>query len=231
MDDNALRQYYEEEGLVLTDDDYFTGFYQTISTHATRLHQLKKWLRKIKRTETFCEIGCNIGYFTHYVAKRGVRAIGVDLSLNKINVAQYIAKRKNLNCEYHRMDATDLKFPDKSFDYVLSSQVLEHLRDDRKAIEELFRITRSKVIITVPKKGWYWNIFNRMFHTHTFEALGHGHFREYTTESLKQKLDHDKFTIEQIKYCGFVTPVHDMILKRFSFMQAIICVLLRRIKI
>ncbi len=57
MNDDDLRQYYEKEGLNLTDDDYYTGFYQNISTHATRIHQIKKWLRQIKTTETFCEIG------------------------------------------------------------------------------------------------------------------------------------------------------------------------------
>jgi len=228
MNDDDLRQYYEKEGLNLTDDDYYTGFYQNISTHATRIHQIKKWLRQIKTTETFCEIGCNIGYFTHFVAKMGAFSTGIDIATSKIRIARYIAEKQNLNCKFYRMDAGNLEFPDKSFDYVLCSQVLEHLRDDRKAIKELFRISKYRVIITVPKKGWYWNIFNRMFHVNTFNREGHGHFREYAIDDLKRKLNHDEFRIEKIEYTGFITPVHDLILKKFPFMQSIICILLEK---
>ena len=99
MSDEVLREYYEEEGSMYTDDDYFTGFYQTVSTHATRLHQLRKWLREIKPSETFCEVGCNIGYFTHFVAKRGIKSVGVDISTKKIRAAEYIAKKKKLGCK------------------------------------------------------------------------------------------------------------------------------------
>jgi len=40
------------------------------------------------------------------------------------------------------MDATDLQFPDQSFDLLLCSHTLEHISDDRRAMREMFRVLR-----------------------------------------------------------------------------------------
>jgi SAM-dependent methyltransferase len=41
-----------------------------------------------------------------------------------------------------RMDITDIRFPDESFDIVYCSHVLEHVPDDRKAIREFRRVMK-----------------------------------------------------------------------------------------
>ena len=40
------------------------------------------------------------------------------------------------------MDVTDLKFKDNTFDCVICYHVLEHVKDDRKAMSELFRVLK-----------------------------------------------------------------------------------------
>jgi hypothetical protein len=49
-------------------------------------------------------------------------------------------------------DLTDLPFPDASFDWILSSHVLEHVPDDGAAIAELARVLRpgGRAILMVP---------------------------------------------------------------------------------
>ena len=42
----------------------------------------------------------------------------------------------------HIMDVTDLKFKDNTFDCVICYHVLEHVKDDRKAMSELFRVLK-----------------------------------------------------------------------------------------
>jgi hypothetical protein len=41
------------------------------------------------------------------------------------------------------MDITDLKYPDNLFDFFLCAHVLEHVYEDRKAISEFYRVTKS----------------------------------------------------------------------------------------
>ncbi len=41
-----------------------------------------------------------------------------------------------------QMDITDIQYPDNSFDIVLCNHVLEHIRDDHKAMSELYRVMK-----------------------------------------------------------------------------------------
>ena len=49
-------------------------------------------------------------------------------------------------------DATDLPFEDASFDFAICVHVLEHIREDRKALSEFFRVLRpgGAAIFQVP---------------------------------------------------------------------------------
>ena len=55
------------------------------------------------------------------------------------------------NCDI-RLDITDMNFKDSLFDVIICSHVLEHIKDDRKAISELFRVLKPKgfAILQVP---------------------------------------------------------------------------------
>lgn len=56
------------------------------------------------------------------------------------------------DAEAEQQDLTDLPYPDRSFDLVLCSHVLEHIPDDRKAIAEIARVLRpgGHAIVMVP---------------------------------------------------------------------------------
>ena len=53
-----------------------------------------------------------------------------------------------------RLDATDIQFPDESFNVVYCSHVLEHVPEDRKAMSELYRVLKPGCwgILDVPIK-------------------------------------------------------------------------------
>ncbi len=55
------------------------------------------------------------------------------------------------NIQALQMDATDLRFPDKSFDVVSALEVLEHIPLAAKALSEFVRVSSRFVIISVPK--------------------------------------------------------------------------------
>ncbi|MDP8219676.1 MAG: methyltransferase domain-containing protein [Candidatus Theseobacter exili] len=51
-----------------------------------------------------------------------------------------------------KMDITNIEYPDKSFDVICCSHVLEHVQDDIKALRELFRVLKNNgwAVILVP---------------------------------------------------------------------------------
>lgn len=56
-----------------------------------------------------------------------------------------------------KLDLCNIALPDKSFDVVICSHVLEHVPDDRKAMSELLRVLRpgGLAVIMVPiEEGW-----------------------------------------------------------------------------
>jgi ubiquinone/menaquinone biosynthesis C-methylase UbiE len=48
-----------------------------------------------------------------------------------------------------------LPFDDNSFDVVLCTHALEHIKDHRRALSELLRVTKRRLIITVPRQREY----------------------------------------------------------------------------
>lgn len=73
-----------------------------------------------------------------------------------------------------------LDFADGSFDLLLATDVLEHLRDDRAALRELRRVAApdGTLLCTVPAYRWLWS-------GHDDE---HHHFRRYTLRELRAAL-------------------------------------------
>lgn len=58
------------------------------------------------------------------------------------------------NVSFRQMRVPPLRFADESFDYVISFQVIEHIRRDREMIREIHRVLRpaGRLVITTPNK-------------------------------------------------------------------------------
>jgi SAM-dependent methyltransferase len=50
----------------------------------------------------------------------------------------------------HHVDIRDLPFEDATYDFVFASHVLEHIREDMRAIREIRRVLRPKGIAVLP---------------------------------------------------------------------------------
>lgn len=86
--------------------------------------------------EKILEIGCGLGDLTYALRYNAKSVVGVDISSKVIAVAK---TRKDLlsieeNCaaqiEFLQMSAVNLNFPPATFDYVVSTSMVEHLHPD-----------------------------------------------------------------------------------------------------
>jgi SAM-dependent methyltransferase len=67
----------------------------------------------------------------------------------------------------------ELPFPDGRFDLILATDVIEHLEDDRRALNELRRVAApgARLIITVPAYNWIWSQHDESHHHHSRYTL------------------------------------------------------------
>lgn len=109
------------------------------------------------KAKTLLDAGCGTGWFTKRAAEREAVVTSVDLAPNLVEItAQKVPMSKTLVASI-----LDLPFEDNTFDYVVSSDVIEHTPDPYKAVLELIRVLKpgGKLAITVPNRSfWYFSV-------------------------------------------------------------------------
>jgi tRNA (mo5U34)-methyltransferase len=76
------------------------------------------------------DIGCNAGFYTVELARRGAQVVGIDVDPHFLTQAQWVAKRCGVadRVEFRRMQVYDLAAEEGKYDLVLFLGVMYHLR-------------------------------------------------------------------------------------------------------
>ena len=99
---------------------------------------------------TVLDVGTGTGRAAIALARRGALVTGVDASSEMLAVARRRAADRGVAVTFVRGDAHALEFPDRSFDVVVCLRVLMHTPDWRRALAELCRVARSRVVFDYP---------------------------------------------------------------------------------
>lgn len=107
-----------------------------------------------------CDVGCGTGHLVKQLAAapelKNCRFTGIDFALPETAAAG--------NVSFRECDILHMPFPDRAFDTVVCTHVLEHILDIRAALAELRRITRQRLILVVPREREFEYTFNPHFH-------------------------------------------------------------------
>lgn len=116
------------------------------------------------------ENGCGIGLYVEHLASYQGSITGLEYDYARLREAQ--GRLGQLpNVRLLCAAGEELPFPEQSFDLILSHEVLEHVRDDRKAVLEMLRVLRpgGRMVVFAPNRGY-------PFETHGFFWKGKYHF-------------------------------------------------------
>jgi ubiquinone/menaquinone biosynthesis C-methylase UbiE len=98
-------------------------------------------LSRPKSDEFMLDAGCGTGVFTLDILSFRTRVIGVDLSLPMLSRAAQ--KTRGYHFQAVLADISFLPFPKNVFDKVVSVTALEFIEDAKRAMQELFRVTKK----------------------------------------------------------------------------------------
>ncbi|MES2645832.1 MAG: TIGR04290 family methyltransferase [Bacteroidota bacterium] len=79
---------------------------------------------------TALDIGCNAGFYSFEMAKRGANVLGIDLDPHYLQQANWVAEKMGLShcVSFRQMQVYDLIKLDQKFDLIIFMGVLYHLR-------------------------------------------------------------------------------------------------------
>jgi ubiquinone/menaquinone biosynthesis C-methylase UbiE len=135
----TYRDFYEYEA-----GTYAIGPEDEASWRHRRDLVLRLWPRDAGATAL--DVGCGDGALSRELAARGQRVVGLDLSLKRA----VRARERVPEVAFGLASAYELPFPDRAFDTVVCTDLLEHLDEPERALRELVRVARGAVIVSVP---------------------------------------------------------------------------------
>ena len=134
--------------------------------------------------------GAGTGSFSLQLAENGFDVTSVDASSAAVEVL-----RRRVPGEVAQADVTTLPFADAAFDAAVLGEVLEHVEDDRGALEEVARVLRpgGVLAVSVPADPKRFAPSDRWA----------GHVRRYSRQELLSACEAGGFTVERCRAWGF----------------------------
>jgi SAM-dependent methyltransferase len=145
----------------------YSAFYQELESKfdqgATDLtsESLAGVLRET-RGETVLDVACGRGYLADLLAAEGHSVVGCDVAISRRRGKHPEVRWCNANLE-------ELPFCDAAFDTVVSTHTLEHVQHLGRALDELRRVAKLRVVIVVPRQRPYRATFNPHIHFFPYE--------------------------------------------------------------
>ncbi len=149
MESQDIKSFYETYGDRIVEKRLNSPYPLRRHAHRIGYESIAKF---VKSGETVLDAGCGEGVLAWYLAERGAKVTAMDISKpNLENAKLFLEKRGVLDrVTLVQGDAEHLPFPDASFDWVISSHVLEHLPDFDKGLSELRRVAKHRAIVALP---------------------------------------------------------------------------------
>ncbi len=133
------------------------------------------------------EIGCGTGHNLEMLGEFGtVDALEVDES------ARSLAEERLGKAVFSAPVPELAGIPERQYDVVAAFDVVEHIPDDKAAIDGIARLLKpgGKLVVTVPAHQWMWSAHDVVNH----------HQRRYSKAGLKRLIEGSPLKLESIGY-------------------------------
>lgn len=189
-------------------------------TYRIILNLINKFLETPKE---ILDIGCGVGTVSLYLASKGHRVYGVDISNNAIKSCKESAEKLGFNNKrvYFKVMNFPSEIPNKKFDFILLIEVIEHLKNDDLALSKIYSLLNKGgiAIISTPSKNA--PLYKLRLADEFDQRVGH--LRRYTVDELVSKCKSAGFKVIDTKKT-------EGIVRNFLFLNPVAGKLVRFIK-
>jgi SAM-dependent methyltransferase len=144
------------------------------------------------RAKSFLEIGCGTGFVLSGIelAFPTLALYGSEIFTQGLGFAAQRLSR----VELFQMDARAIPFKNE-FDVIGAFDVIEHIKEDRIVLSEMYRAVRQGggIILSVPQHPWLWSSADEAAH----------HVRRYRRQELRAKVERAGFKV--VRMTSFVS--------------------------
>lgn len=161
-------------------------------TYRHIIQTVEKYLKS--KNAKVLDIGCGAGTVDFYLASKGNRVLGFDISPKAIKACNESARIMGLDklARFKVVNFPNQSIDDK-FDLVIFSEVIEHLKDDTLALVKINKMLNKNgiLILTTPSKH---APLYRLGYAKGFDKRV-GHLRRYAIQDLSKKCEANGFKI------------------------------------
>jgi ubiquinone/menaquinone biosynthesis C-methylase UbiE len=146
------------------------------------------------------DVGCGTGLILEMLNSYS-KPVGLDFSAKALRYC----KERGLT-SLIQADTNQLPIADASCDLVLALDLLEHISDDKRLMEEFYRICKpgGYICLTVPAHQYLWSEHDEALH----------HFRRYSKKSFAALFQDSRFTLLKLTYAITVTYLPIVIFRK-----------------
>ncbi|OGL36141.1 hypothetical protein A3F38_01885 [Candidatus Saccharibacteria bacterium RIFCSPHIGHO2_12_FULL_48_21] len=151
-------------------------------------------LRSLRRGKTFLEIGAGNLKLSSELAKHFDKGTALDFEVDIKSWHKRLPKNLRAKISVEIEDIFRFE-PKTQYDCVVSCEVMEHIKDDKKFLVKIHKLLRDggQVIISVPAKEKYWSVHDEIA----------GHYRRYDKARLIELLAEVGFKDIKVYSYGF----------------------------
>ena len=188
-------------------DDWQLQLYKKSLKKKEKIDLLLKSLKNLQG-KVCLEVGCARGKVSHFLRNAGGTWFHADTDKSNVAAAMSFVKEGVL-----QIPVNVLPFADSTFDVIVSLDYLEHVHDDRAAMNELYRVLKpgGQLLISTPTTGPAF-VLNKIKPAIGLTLDKYGHVREgYDVKDLSQRLQKQGYNIlDSSTYSKFFTEFIEM---------------------
>jgi O-antigen biosynthesis protein len=149
----------------------------------------KKMLRLIENQKSILEFGCATGYFSRLLSARGCEVTGIEINLEAAKISEQYCKQV-IVIDLDLASINEL-LPSQEFDVAVFGDVLEHLRNPWKVLEETRKLLKPNgyVVASIPNIAHgavRLSLLKGNFNYTNVGLLDDTHLRFFTRETVEE---------------------------------------------